>query len=116
MYGQDGNDFLEGGRGADTLYGGPNGTGSNPWSDREELYGGRGDDKVYGGGGADYMEGQQGRDRMLGGGGADTLDAADRETAGTPDTVDCGPGTDAATVNTNDAVSNCEDVTEVANP
>jgi Ca2+-binding RTX toxin-like protein len=68
------------------------------------------------GGGADYMEGQQGRDRMFGGKGGDTLDAADRETAGTPDTVDCGPGIDTATVNTNDVVSKCEDVTEVANP
>ena len=116
MHGQEGNDHLEGGRGNDTLYDGPNGTGSNAWSDREQLFGNRGDDEVYGGGGADYMEGQQGRGRMFGGKGGDTLDAADRETAGTPDTVDCDPGIDTATVNTNDVVSKCEDVTEVANP
>ncbi len=35
MHVQEGNDHLEGGRGNDTLYGGPNGTGSNAWSDRE---------------------------------------------------------------------------------
>jgi hypothetical protein len=39
MHGQEGNDHLEGGRGYDTLYGGPNGTGSNAWSDREQLFG-----------------------------------------------------------------------------
>ena len=44
MHGQEGNDHLEGGRGNDTLYGGPNGTGSNAWSDREQLFGNRGDD------------------------------------------------------------------------
>ena len=79
---------LSGGRGNDTIYGGPGGDDSNrdtidggPGDDR--LFGGRGDDVLYGsegddilkgGVGDDMLEGNSGDDTLEGGAGADTLD------------------------------------------
>ncbi len=75
-----------------------------------------GADTLNGGTGRDYLEGEQGSDRLFGAKGADTIDAANEETVGTPDEVDCGFGIDSATANNNDTVKNCEDVVRVANP
>jgi Ca2+-binding RTX toxin-like protein len=120
MFGGVGSDFLEAARDDDELHG-----GSNLATEQicrgyscfnEALFGDTGNDKLYGEDGPDYMEGEQGSDLMSGGDGADDIDAADDETAGTPDTVKCGPGVDRVRANNNDDVArDCEDVTRVAN-
>jgi Ca2+-binding RTX toxin-like protein len=61
------------------------------------LRGNPGDDLVEGGGGSDSLFGEAGND---------TIKARD----GLVDTIDCGPATDAATVDTIDVLSNCETV------
>jgi Ca2+-binding RTX toxin-like protein len=67
---------VDGGAGADVIVGGPV---------AEHLTGGDGDDVLVGGAGADGF---------VGGAGDDTIAAAD----GVAESVDCGPGMDAATV------------------
>jgi Ca2+-binding RTX toxin-like protein len=113
VFGGRGTDQMEAARGNDTIKGGPNTPGD---TDFERLFGDTGDDTLEGNRGKDYLDGEQGSDRMFGGKGPDTIDAADEETAGTPDVVDCGPGTDTAWANENDTVDNCENLTRVANP
>jgi hypothetical protein len=62
-----------------------------------ELSGGPGNDAITGGSKADVL---------LGGEGDDTINAQD----GVADQVDCGPGSDTASVDSFDAVANCEQV------
>ena len=73
VYGNGGQDWLDGQEQNDTLYGG---------DDIDTLYGAQGDDKLYGQNGLDFLYGEQGRDdlrggndgdRMYGGEGNDTL-------------------------------------------
>lgn len=62
--GEDGNDSLIGGPGADSLSG-------NAGADR--IDGGAGSDRLSGNGGRDKIRGQEGNDRVYGGGGNDSL-------------------------------------------
>ncbi len=71
------------------------------------LVGGQGDDTLRSGEGNDRLDGGEGADTIDGAGGDDSVIAAD----GLVDTVDCGAGNDAATVDTGDKVANCETVT-----
>jgi hypothetical protein len=93
----------------------------NVHSDVEDVTGGDGSDALTGndranvlsgdiGGdaspGNDTIEGGGGADSLFGQGGNDQLRARD----GVSETVDCGPGTDTAIVDTIDTVRNCETV------
>ena len=64
IYGEGGNDHLEGGNGADLLDGG---------SGNDKLHGGKGNDTLLGGTGNDRFMGYQGNDVLVGGDGNDTL-------------------------------------------
>jgi hypothetical protein len=69
-------------------------------------------------GGNDTVNAKGAADDLMSGGAAnDGINAANQETVGTPDTVNCGSGIDVVRANNNDTVAdNCEDVTRVANP
>ena len=74
----------------------------------DRLFGDRGNDRLVGGPGNDALNGGGGTDTFKGGKGKDTIKAAD----GKKETVDCGKGSnDEATVDDNDAVTGCEEVT-----
>ena len=90
---------LGGALGADALRGG---------AGTEVLAGDQGDDTLEGGAGADQLEGGEGTDVLEGGEGDDALAAAD----GFSDQVRCGAGTDTATVDQLDVVTDCEQVVE----
>lgn len=72
-YGTGGNDTLDGGNGADLIYGfaGNDTLYGNGGDDR--LRGGDGDDGLYGGSGRDLMLGEAGDDRLFGGTGGDDM-------------------------------------------
>jgi hypothetical protein len=89
--------LLVGAVGADTLV-----TGAGA----DVLNGGQGDDTLRSGDGNDRLDGNEGADTLDAGGGDDTVLAGD----GVIDTIDCGAGTDRATVDTCDKVVNCETV------
>jgi len=97
IFGLGGNDALFGLGGSDCLYGGPG-------SDR--LSGGTGNDAVFGGQGNDTVTGGPGSDQISGGVGNDAISARD----GVRDTISCGAGRDAASVDRRDRVTGCERV------
>jgi hypothetical protein len=71
------------------------------------VAGGDGADSISTGGGADSIDGGAGSDKLSSGGGNDKIAARD----GTADTVTCGDGSDVATVDAVDVVSqDCEQV------
>ena len=76
---------LTGGRGNDTIYGGPGGDGTNS----DDIHGGPGDDRLFGGRGDDTLYGGEGNDTLKGGPGADALVAGSGD-----DMLDGGPGPD----------------------
>jgi hypothetical protein len=116
LVGTNGRDFLDGGRGDDTIYG--KGGNDRPLPFRFGLVGGFGDDTIDGGGGDDHIAGYElgrardrGEDTMTGGSGRDVLDGGrgadtisgeggpdllmDGENKGGPtDTLDGGTGND----------------------
>lgn len=69
------------------------------------LQGGQGDDLLEGGAGADTLRDTGGLDTLSGDAGDDQIFAAD----GVSEPVDCGAGTDTASVDTDDRVVGCED-------
>jgi Ca2+-binding RTX toxin-like protein len=76
-------------------------------ADVERVLGSRFDDTLTGNALAQTLVGNSGRDELDGGGGSDTLSGgADNDTIrardGVADTIDCGPGTDTATVDLQD--------------
>src|SRR5215208_4704197 len=103
--GTNGSDLLIGTDHSDVIYGlnGQDLLRSKPGAD--ELYGGKGPDALVGNRGADYLVGGSGYDHLYGDRGNDFIEAAD----GLAEYVDCGSGTnDRASVDEEDAVSNCE--------
>jgi uncharacterized repeat protein (TIGR01451 family) len=124
LYGLDGSDLLRGGDGNDCLWGGEgqdvidaDGGDDALWggNGRDHLAGGAGNDRLYGGLKGDVLSGGSGndqlfpgtgRDRVLAGAGDDVVSARD----GSRDVIDCGPGSDRATVDRRDVVRGCEQV------
>ena len=135
IYGLGGDDLIEGRGGDDLLAGGdgtdtvsyesagapvavdlalttpqPTGGGGTDEFDEpfENLIGGPGADVLRGTAGPNVIEGGPGGDTVLALGGDDTVLVRD----GIPDTADCGPGNDRATVDPGgiDAVTGCETV------
>lgn len=73
----------------------------------DDIWGLAGDDVLSGSGGADELYGGEGRDVVVGGAGDDFIEAKD----GARDYVECGPGTDIASVDARDLVARgCETV------
>ena len=109
-----GNDTVQGGSQPDVLTGGPGNDTLDGDSENDEIDGGPGDDSLVGDDADDTITGGAGRDSINGdgptafGNGNDRISAADGE----QDLVDCNFGTDAATVDAGDAVSNCESVSQ----
>ena len=102
-----GDDVLSGADGADRLTGG---------SGADRLTGAAGDDRLSGGSGRDALSGATGEDLLIGGTGADAVSGgtgADRALLAdrSPDTADCGTGTDRTTADRADRLRRCERVT-----
>ena len=74
---------------------GTTGASSNVHADVEDVVGSIGPDQIVGSGAAN---------RLIGGAGADTISADD----GVADTLDCGDGSDSATIDALDQVTGCE--------
>jgi Ca2+-binding RTX toxin-like protein len=70
----------------------------------DTLTGSAGDDVLQGGGGDDTLTGLAGVDTLRGQGDDDDLQAQD----GIAETVDCGAGTDSATADATDTLTDCE--------
>ncbi|UMG94249.1 calcium-binding protein [Nocardioides sp. TF02-7] len=111
MYGGAGDDFLNGAQGHDIGHGG----GGDDWlrtgKGNDRLWGGDGDDRLVGVGGRDRLHGEAGTDRVEGGPGADVLSGGEGR-----DVVSCAGGRDRATVDADDRVRHCEQVTQQTAP
>ncbi|HEX6712946.1 MAG TPA: MopE-related protein [Thermoleophilaceae bacterium] len=99
----------------DTPDDGASGEQENVHSDVENATGGSGDDhlngsalanRIDGGPGADVIDGAGGSDTLVGGDGADRIFARD----GVAEAIDCGEGSDTATLDAADAANACETV------
>lgn len=112
LEGRGGHDSLDGGPGNDRLFGrfGNDGLLGGPGND--ELEGGRGRDTLVGGPGNDRLNGGYDADLLQGGSGDDRIVAR----GGGVDTIDCGPGTDTAIVDSRDRVRGCERVDRSGRP
>jgi Ca2+-binding RTX toxin-like protein len=87
VYGEDGDDSIEGGYYADTIYGGVGYDTIQGWEDNDVIYGGTGSgansdsvtgyDSLLGGEGNDTIFGEGGGDTIYGGDGADSLYGGD---------------------------------------
>lgn len=141
LLGGPGEDELDGGLGADALSGGPDrdavsyegapvdvtldgvandgipGERDNVLLDTEDVYGTEGPDKLTGNGLDNILDGNGGNDQIVGGPGVDGLFGGEGDDIinsrdGSPDTVDCGPGTDVAIIDSRDSngVVDCESV------
>uniref|UniRef100_A0A8J7A7Z1 Calcium-binding protein n=1 Tax=Desmonostoc muscorum LEGE 12446 TaxID=1828758 RepID=A0A8J7A7Z1_DESMC len=77
LYGDAGNDTLNGGAGNDYLYGQDNSDRLTGGAGNDYLYGGNGDDLLNGGAGNDYLYGQAGADIFVlaSGNGTDTINS-----------------------------------------
>lgn len=71
LYGEEGDDILNGGAGMDSLYGGPGNDVLHGGGNWDILDGGLGDDQLFGGEGDDELRGGEGRDLCVGGEGED---------------------------------------------
>jgi len=74
LFGNSGNDTINGGDGTDTIYGGGGNDTINGGSGGDTLHGGRGGDSLVGGRGHDALWGEAGADTLRGGAGRDSLD------------------------------------------
>ena len=106
LFGQRGNDRVHGGWGSDVASGGPGNDQVAGATGSDVVSGNRGDDSVAGDAGDDRVFAGWGTDAISGGEGDDVLFALARD--GLADTVDCGPGRDAAFIRSEDSAVNCE--------
>lgn len=102
IYGESGDDTIEGGANKDTIYGGVDNDFLKGGRHEDSLFGEAGSDLIYGGHGADLIEGgtgndlifaEDGSDTIYGGEGNDTIDVGQRAT-GDVDVVYLGQGSD----------------------
>jgi hypothetical protein len=105
--GGNGADRMTGGSGRDRLSGGASNDTLNGQSGNDSVSGGAGNDRLAGSTGDDKLTGGAGTNTYSGGPGKDTINARN----GRKETVDCGAGRDKATVDRNDRVKSCEQVT-----
>ncbi|GAB5447968.1 Hint domain-containing protein [Gymnodinialimonas sp.] len=81
-------DTIEGGAGADVIYGEEGNDSLDGGADNDTLFGGEGDDSIQGGTGQDSLIGGQGSDTLVGGADADWI------FGGSGDVIDGGEGGD----------------------
>ncbi len=89
IYGGAGEDIIDGGVKADTIYGGDDQDQISGWLGDDYIDGGRGNDFLYGNGGDDTIYGGVGADIIDGGSGNDTIDGGAWD-----DVIDGGAGAD----------------------
>lgn len=77
LFGEGGDDTLQGGAGSDSLYGGSGNDELLGYAGGDTLKGEQGDDLLIGGAGADYLFGGAGNDYLVGGDGNDILQGED---------------------------------------
>ena len=111
LQGGDGEDSLDGGAGGDFLGGGA-GTDTGDWSQRSLPLNISIDGVANDGEAGEADNAGTDVENLVAGAGDDTLGARD----GTDASVACGPGTDAATVDSGEAVTDCETVSRPAPP
>jgi Ca2+-binding RTX toxin-like protein len=124
LAGNDGDDILVGRTGSDTLSGGAGrdvasyadrtgavsatlggtNTDTDAYTGIEGLTGGSGADRLTGDGAANVLDGGPGQDVLNGAAGDDVIEARDLG----PDSIDCGDGSDRATLDPVDVATNCE--------
>jgi hypothetical protein len=116
--GGDGNDTIAGNAGPDYLNGGTGNDTITGGGGDDRLFGGSGNDQLDAGPGQDYLEGDVGDDVLIGGPDVDTFYGEDPTCTslsctgrdqifardGLAEPVDCGPGIDAAHVDTIDVL------------
>ena len=117
-----GNDHAEGGPGADRIELGAGDDSGDGGADGDFLRGEEGDDLLAGGEGGDRLIGDRGVDTLEGGEGDDRIAAgavvsepweslfvfSPGPIENEPDRVDCGPGSDKATIDKTDTAGGCE--------
>jgi Tol biopolymer transport system component len=105
---------IEGGPGADVIYGTQYGERIDGNGGNDRIFGNGGDDVIYGGAGNDAIGGGAGNDIIYGGPGNDILSGGtgnDVIYAGPGrDKIGCGPGNDTAYVQAGDTTRDCEHV------
>jgi len=92
LFGNGGNDQLEGASGDDKVYGGSGRDGLRGHGGADDIHGGEDDDALYGGSGNDTLSGGAGADAVYGDDGDDTI------RFGSNDSIDGGSGTDTMQV------------------
>ena len=111
IYGNAGDDEIEGFKDRDILNGGDGRDVLSGKSDKDVLIGGVGNDELDGGSGNDTMAGDAGVDELRGGTGNDLIQTIDGEV----DAVSCGSGNDTSIADLPDSVAgDCETVDRMA--
>jgi Ca2+-binding RTX toxin-like protein len=106
--------IILGGSGNDTITGDARMVNNAPVMHRETISGGAGNDSLSGAGGDDELNGDAGNDMLIGGPGQDLIngglgdDTINSQDMNTVDTVDGGAGTDTATRDLVDVLTNVE--------
>ena len=121
ILGGDGGDRIEGGSGRDELIGGLGRDRLGGDEGADVLRGAEGSDRLAGRFGRDVLSGGPGADRALGGDGTDDISLGDgddqgfvdaatfRDSAGRPESLDCGAGDDFFSASRDDEVFDCEE-------
>ena len=103
LFGEDGDDFLDGGADNDTLAGGSGNDDLRGGDGNDELFGEDGNDQLIGGAGADLISGGADADSIVlaNGFGADTISGGETTTTGTDNDVINASGITASGVTVN---------------